>query len=568
MTEVNGGDAQPRLRFGIVLDGSTVDAWKAATLDHLERSGLAELTVVVIVGGNRVGTPARRPQRAARSSLRETMGQAAFRAFATHASRSRALRPFDGVAWNDDVTTVRVSRAPATSPGFPLQEADLEKIRRLGLDFVLWFLPAAPAGGLLEIAGHGVWTFRFGGQERYEGQPAGFWELVAGESVVRAALERATLPGEDALVLREGWFATAPESYARTRDRFYLGAAGWPAHVCREILLGGAVVRRASPVRPVARRAISLRTFGRFLAVVTRARLGKYWHHGMRHDDWNIGVVQAPVASFVAGVPVRDVAWAPVRRGHYAADPFGWSDDRGAQILYEDYSHPHGQASIARRRWSRERGWERPVPALDIGSHLSYPFLIEHEGRRLLLPKSRASGRLALYEADPVDGAWRPLADLGLGGDFADATMHERDGRWWLFAVRSDPLNPATALHLWFADQPEGPWQEHPLNPVVVDVRSARPAGPLFRAGGELYRPAQDCSTGYGDRLAIKRVLTLTTERFDEELVRFLEAERDGPFRHGLHTLTGVGDVTLVDGKRRVWSTAATARAIRRRLPV
>jgi hypothetical protein len=345
-----------------------------------------------------------------------------------------------------------------------------------------------------------------------------------------------------------------------------LGVAGWPAQVCREILLGGAAVWRVSPVAPVARRAVSLRRFGRLLVAITRARLLKYWHHGLRHDDWNVGVAQVPLESFVAGEAIHDVAWAPVRKGRYSADPFGWWDPGALQILYEDYSHQHGAGSIARRRWSRERGWERPEPALDIGSHLSYPFLIETEGRRLLLPESLESGSLVLYEGDPVDGTWRPLAELGLGEDVADATMHRHDGRWWLFAVHSDRLNPATELYLWFADRPEGPWHQHPLNPVVVDVRSARPAGPLFSAGGELYRPAQDCSTGYGDRLAIKRVVTLTTEAFNEELVRFLEADRDGPFRYGLHTLTGVGDVTLVDGKRRVWSTAATARAIRRRL--
>jgi hypothetical protein len=237
------------------------------------------------------------------------------------------------------------------------------------------------------------------------------------------------------------------------------------------------------------------------------------------------------------------------------------------EVLYEDYSHARGAASIARRTWTHDGGWASPATVLEIGSHLSYPFLFEHEGRRLMLPESRASGRLTLYEADPADGAWRSVADLGLAEDVADSTLLEHDGRWWLFGVRSDRLNPATELWLWFADRPEGPWQEHPRNPILVDARSARPAGPFFLADDQLYRPGQDCSTGYGDRLAIQRIDTLTTQQFTVSDVCVLEPEPEGPYSWGLHTLTGVGDVTLVDGRRWVWDSRALLRGVRRRLP-
>ena len=368
--------------------------------------------------------------------------------------------------------------------------------------------------------------------------------------------------------LREGTFASAPESYGLTCDRMMFGSAAWPALVCRGIRSGITALEpaQASP-RTAAppRRALTIGPLLRFITNTTFARLRKYWHHGLRHDDWNIGIVDAPVATVLASRSIPAVQWAPGRVGHYAADPFGKWDGETIEVFFEDYSRALGSASIARRKWSRSSGWAAAEPVLDIGSHLSYPFVLEHEGHRMMLPESRASGRLALYRADG-GRAWREAADLSLGVDVADATMLRHDGRWWLFAARADRLNPATELFVWFADRPEGPWREHPLNPVVVDVRSARPAGPLFRVDGQLYRPAQDCSTGYGDRLAVKRVVTLTTERFEEEVVFFLDAERDGPYPAGLHTLTAVGDLTLVDGKRWARSWMSTVRAIRRRL--
>ncbi len=560
---VDAAAAPVPLRYGIVLEASAVDAWQSETIDRLERSGAAELVLVVM--GDRSGARRNAPPAPRRSSgPGRILGRAAFLVFAAYVSRSRALRPAGRVPWSDDVSILRVSGGRKPS-GSLFQNDDLTTIRAHRLDFLIWYRAETPTDDVVETARHGVWSFHFG-QRLDRGVPAGFWELVDGQPVVGATLRRSMASAGPVMTLRTGWFAAAPESYARTRDRLYMGVADWPTQVCREILLGASQDPQASPGPQGPRRPLDLRHVVRFLAVIARARLQKHWHHGMRHDDWNIGVADAPVESIPSGAAMRDVTWAPVHKGHYSADPFGLWQDGGLQILYEDYSHARGAASIARRRWTREGGWEPPEPALDIGSHLSYPFMIEYEGRLLLLPESRASGEVVLYEADRVDGAWRPLVNLGLGVDVADATLLQHDGTWWLFAVRSDWLNPATELHIWFADRPEGPWREHPLNPVLVDVRSARPAGPFFRADGQLYRPAQDCSTGYGDRLAIKRVVTLTRSRYEEELVRFLEAEPHGPFRHGFHTLTGVGDVTLVDGKRRVWSTAATARAIRGRL--
>ncbi|HRD78851.1 MAG TPA: formyl transferase, partial [Hyphomicrobiaceae bacterium] len=89
-------------------------------------------------------------------------------------------------------------------------------------------------------------------------------------------------------------------------------------------------------------------------------------------------------------------------------------------------------------------------------------------------------------------------------------------------------------------------WQPHPGNPLVTDARRARPAGELFREGGRLYRPVQDCSGGYGSALAINEIERLDTTGFRERQVlhtRFAPSERTlGP-----HTLNVVGDFELID---------------------
>jgi hypothetical protein len=118
---------------------------------------------------------------------------------------------------------------------------------------------------------------------------------------------------------------------------------------------------------------------------------------------------------------------------------------------------------------------------------------------------------------------------------------------------------------VWWADDLLGDWHPHASNPVKIDVRSARPAGTPFVHDGVLYRPAQDCSRSYGGGVAICRVDALTPTEFREEVVRVIRSMPNA-YRRGTHTLASIGDATLVDGKRLVFTFAGTRRALGSRL--
>ncbi len=577
------------LRYGVVLEERAV-AWQASVLRHLVASDAARLALVVIAGQDtrREGREARTRAAGARARL----ATAAFDVYATRLSRARALRPVRVAAWPAGVAVTHAAVHGADPATAVLESNGIEAVRRAGIDLLLWLAPGIPTGRVHEACPLGVWSFRWTDPDGDPGRPLAVDELLDGRPVVRGALLRTPGPGGNEVVLREGWFACIPDSLARTRDRLLFGAASWPARAIRE-LAGDPLPATSAPPRttpaaaPTVRggravaatsatesghasaqvtQRVSFAQLGRLLTLVARARARALWHHGLRHDDWNIGVVDAPVTSLLTADTLPSVDWAPTRRGRYAADPFGWRRGSSLEVLFEDYDHGTGRASIARRTWSRDDGWGPVEPALDIGTHLSYPFLADDEGRWLMLPESRAGGALVLYGSRDQSGPWEPRAVLDIDGGVADATLLRHGGRWWLFAALPDRLNPSTQLGLWFAEQPHGPWYEHPESPVVVDARAARPAGPCFTIDGELYRPAQDCSTGYGDRVTLRRITRLTTERFAEETVGVIRPTQHGPFPYGLHTVTGVGSVTLVDGKRRVWQTGALVRILRGRL--
>lgn len=106
-------------------------------------------------------------------------------------------------------------------------------------------------------------------------------------------------------------------------------------------------------------------------------------------------------------------------------------------------------------------------------------------------------------------------------------------------------------LYIWHAPNLTGPWEPHLLNPVKADVRSSRPAGTPFTHEGYLYRPVQDCSYSYGQRVVLNRISEITPTRFNEEAVGTVDPDPYGPYPNGLHTLSSAGRWTLVDGVRR-----------------
>ena len=64
----------------------------------------------------------------------------------------------------------------------------------------------------------------------------------------------------------------------------------------------------------------------------------------------------------------------------------------------------------------------------------------------------------------------------------------------------------------------------------------------------------------------INRVIRLTPTEFSEEQVASIELDADSSYPDGVHTISTVGNITLVDGKRVVFVGSAFKRAIFRGL--
>lgn len=519
-------DARPgAIRFGVLYGGAALARWQTRCLEQLH--ALTDVHAVVSIAPDRPRVPL-------------------------------------GGLWAE-VPHVTLPERPGAAGGFdaPL----LAQLRDHDLDFVLCLIEEAIPADLIDVPRHGIWRYHWGDWINYRGVPGGFWEVYDGCPVSAALLVRVQPDPNAVVVLREGYLRTRLLSVRKNREQLQARFTHWPAQVCADLRRGraagadaGAGLRSGAAVRenPTAgqRGVLGARIAVRMAATGLRSLF--------RHDQWNIGIIDQPIEQCLHMSALPRVHWLPpTRRAEFRADPIGVVHEGRPTIFCEHFSYRDSLGFLV--AIDVERGV--PGTRLRIGPepavHLSYPFLIEAGGQLMCVPESSAAGEIALYRLERFPDRWTKAATLVSARGWVDATLFQYEGRWWLAAGELAEKGANSELHLWFAQTLTGPWQAHPGNPVKIDVRSARPAGTPFWVSGVLYRPAQDCSSGYGARVKINRVLALSPTEFREEVVASVEPDVHGAYPGGLHTLSRLGERTLVDGKRSVFVAAEFLRVLR-----
>jgi hypothetical protein len=421
-------------------------------------------------------------------------------------------------------------------------------------------------GEILRAARFGVWSFQPSADGPDEGTSPCFWPIYAGEPITSASLRRVA-ERDRAIVLRSGYFRTAQHSLRQNIDEVLFGAVRWPANVCQDIRWGHTSYLEGvpSPASGSEGRTPSNAQVMRLLVRQTRQAIKRAQRALTGHEEWCIGIVDAPIRTFLdAGIEKR-VRWLrPPGDGRFIADPFGADLDGEVHVLYEDFRYSTSKGLIATLEATVTGPPQRPQVAIDLPVPASYPYIIEDRGEIYCVPETSEAREVSLYRAVDFPTGWAKVGTILSGVAALDSTVFWHDGRWWLTHTDRD-AGQYVHLFVWHAADLKGPWEPHALNPVKADVQSSRPAGTPFVHEGTLYRPAQDCSRRYGGRIVINRVRRLTRTEFAEEPAAIVEPFPDSPFPEGIHTISRVGDLTLVDSKRHRFIPSAIPYVLRNR---
>jgi hypothetical protein len=536
------------LRVGVVLDERDVRRWQAAAVAELERTGLCKVTMFTRDSGGVAST--RRFVGETFSRLRQAARHCLYRAY-EFADRSWFGHADDALACasihNGDGVAVRRVHLGG---GRPL-DSHIAAITAEDLDVVLCLAPDVPSDRLAPCARFGAWSLSAG--ER--GEARFFWEMYDGDFVAPVTL-RAHTPTEGDRIISRSFVRSDPVSLHRNRCVGYQRAAHLPARRLRDLHDRGWPRITSSPVhaeRGLASEPSRSRptnaTMLRFLWRMFRGVLGRRLATRLAEEQWFLAYRRLG-----PGPPADEHSNALTTimppAGRFYADPFLFQRDGRQFIFFEDYEHSRGSAVICFVEIDDRGGHSAPRIALRQDCHLSYPFVFAEGNAVYMLPETGGHRTVELYRAVRFPVEWTLERVLLRDVSARDATLLRHEGRLWLFvAIDVDGGIPIDELFLFSTDSLGGDWEPHPGNPVVSDVRSARPAGRIFWQNGHLIRPAQDCSSSYGSRIVFNRIDTLSATDYCEQPIAAIEPARDtGNLR--THSYDSDGTYEVLDGFR------------------
>ncbi len=168
----------------------------------------------------------------------------------------------------------------------------------------------------------------------------------------------------------------------------------------------------------------------------------------------------------------------------FVADPFMVRHEHLWYMFFEVLNSVTrlGQISVATSSCGFK--WTYAGCVLKQPFHLAYPHVFQHNGNFYMVPDTPDQG-VIVYRASAFPLGWKRMDTLLDGGRFSDSSIFRFNGGWWMLTAWSRAPSDSKSLRLFFADDPLGPWHEHPAEPHRRRKQESIAARrPRCRAGG------------------------------------------------------------------------------------
>jgi hypothetical protein len=419
----------------------------------------------------------------------------------------------------------------------------------LNIDFVLCLSRKTPSENFIGGAPHGWWRYRFG--NHLDIDDMGMDELIEGKKTQKVSFEMISFSAETETILKEGNFKFYTHSLKYHRRATVEQCSSWPADIAKQIAIQGSIDGSQRIVKSV--KTLSLLKKIQVLIIQLQAKLQFEVEKISRQfvfQQWNIGTIPLPLKDVLDGAGLKNVNWwASPKVPLCFADPFPVIVDDQLFVLAEKFSYLNPVGAITSFATDEAGQMIGEQEALRFPYHLSYPCMVKVNEKLFASFEALQSRELAIYECKKFPQFWVRKTRIA-SGTYADPTLFEYEGRWWVFATAYDHYSEGnSSLYAWYSETGlTGKWEAHKQNPIKCDIESSRSAGTPFYKDGKLYRPSQNCAQYYGHSIYINEVRKLSPEEFCE--VKDKEILPDSRYPNGIHHLSGTENWTIIDGRR------------------
>jgi len=436
-------------------------------------------------------------------------------------------------------------------------EEDLEKIRKCDLDVLIRMGFRILRGEILRLPKYGIWSFHHGDNDTVRGGPAGVWEVINNHSITGSILQILTEDLDNGIVLQRCYTASDLLSIKRNRNKIYWMNVSTLPNKLRELYRGGEDLFNSEveelnfglnfyshPLYKTPKNWVFIRFLIRYFFRWVKFKFNlmffkKDWFLLYRYSE----NISTSLWRFKRLHPPKGRIWA---------DPFVIAKNDCYYVFIEESFSAKKQGHISYLIMDAAGHWSEPQIIIDRPYHLSYPYIFEFEESYYILISNGVRRTIEIFKCLSFPGKWEFQTTLMRNVNAVDASIYFDQNKWWMFMNIKENEGASTwdSLFLFYSDYPLGEnWIAHPKNPIVTDVRKARPAGQIFAQEGVVYRPAQDCSKGYGHGIRLNQIDILNETEYEEHEVSSIIPNWDKNLK-GVHTINYSGGLTLVDGKR------------------
>jgi hypothetical protein len=266
----------------------------------------------------------------------------------------------------------------------------------------------------------------------------------------------------------------------------------------------------------------------KFSEIYNKAFVGGYWMVGLQ-DSKSEALIYKKV---------------PASRGQWIADPFLFEDNGRHFLFVEQYFNRLNRAGLGVYEIVDGKPINNNV-IIDNPYHMSYPCVFKYKGNYWMIPESSSNQSLNLYKASEFPLKWEQEKTLIEGRRVVDTTVFVKGNDIYLLSY--EKVSDGWQLLLYKLDMDT--YSLSKISETIYNTNIGRPAGRLFEKDGKLYRPAQNCSTKYGESLFIYEVTELSDNSYEEQFayeIKCSDIEFEERFER-IHTLNCDSRYKVVD---------------------
>ena len=401
---------------------------------------------------------------------------------------------------------------------------DTQIVKKFDLDVILRHEFNIIRGDILKSAKYGVWSFHHGDNSINRGGPPAFWEIVLKQPTIGVTLQQLTPELDGGLIIDKACF-NKHWSFVKSKSMVFEASVNLLFKNLRLLKFEDYKPKKSLVYfnqlykSPEIIETIKY-IFMFYSKIITRIFQKINWLiFGVRYNCWTILIGKG---NFLNSTLFR-LKEVKIPRNVFWADPFIFKHKGENYIFFENYNYKTKIGKISCGKIIGNQ-LEEISDVLDLGYHMSYPFIFRDEGGIYLIPETSVKKRLEIYKCIKFPNIWELYSTAFEGEIVADAHIYKDDNNQkWLFINKADNFNYSlnNELYIYKIDSLKlNDLERHRQNPVIINSKTARNGGSIFKYQNDIYRPSQANINGiYGRGLNLNKIEKLTIDEYEEKKI-------------------------------------------------